>query len=145
MKNKIEIWKNKFRNKGIKCTRQRMAILEILLKSKYPLSAGEIHNQLKNNYSKLRLSTVYRNLNLFVDREIVRKISLNRDNRENKFELKNNNHHHHHLICLECGEIIPLSCPLKEFKEKIKSDTNYRLVDHNLKMYGICPECKKEK
>ena len=143
MANKIKMCEQKLKKREIKCTRQRKAIMKILIKNKYPISAREIYKQLKKEHSKLRLSTIYRNLNLFVKKDLVKKIRLNRDNRENKFELKVKEHHHH-LICVKCGEIIPLECPLQEFKNKIQAETNYEIVDHNFNMYGICPECKEE-
>ena len=135
-------WRKKFNEKGIKCTDQRMLIIDVLKKAETPISAQEIFHKLQKIKPDLRLSTIYRNLNLFEKKDLVKKINLDKDYRENRFELCNQRHHHH-LICLHCGEIKPLSCPLKQFKKEIISTTDYELVDHSLKIYGICPECKK--
>jgi Fur family ferric uptake transcriptional regulator len=50
--------------------------------------------------------------------------------------------HHHHLICLKCGKIIPLECPLKDYEEQISDQTKYNIFEHRLKLYGLCPDCK---
>ncbi|OCL28021.1 transcriptional repressor [Orenia metallireducens] len=137
---KLELWEQKLKDKGIRWTRQREIIIGVLLDSSRPLSAQDIFAKLKEEYPKLRLSTVYRNLNSFKDDNIVR--SLNLKGNEQKFELIDG-HHHHHLICIECDDILPLDCPLKEFERKLKDDTGYTIIDHRMKIYGLCPSCKK--
>lgn len=145
MKKELEQWQKEFRKRNIRCTSKRLGIMKVMVNNDSPLSAQEIFQKVKKEFSEIRLSTVYRNLNFLEEKDIVRKIGLNIDNRENKFELYDQGHsHHHYLICLECGEIIPLECPLQNFKEKVKSETDYKMVDHNLKMYGICPACKEK-
>jgi Fe2+ or Zn2+ uptake regulation protein len=135
----LELWEQKLRDKGIRWTRQRRIIIEVLLASTRPLSAQDIFAKLEGDYPKLRLSTVYRNLNSFKDNKIVRALNLNGN--EQKFELIDG-HHHHHLICIKCDDILPLDCPLKEFESKLKDDTGYIILDHRMKIYGLCPNCK---
>jgi len=135
----LELWEQKLKDKGIRWTKQRRMIIRVLLASTRPLSAQDIFAKLQRDYPKLRLSTVYRNLNSFKDGKIVR--SLNLTGNEQKFELIDGNHHHH-LICIECDDIIPLDCPLKDFENKLKDDTGYTILDHRMKIYGLCPNCK---
>jgi Fur family transcriptional regulator, ferric uptake regulator len=139
--NDLSIWKERLKNKSIRCTNQRTEILKVLIDSKLPLTASDIHSRLKYNNSKLRLSTVYRNLNCFVNENIVRKLNFKFN--QSMFELLDGEHHQH-LICIMCGEIIPIECPLKGYEEKLSSRTNYLITEHNLEMYGICPDCQKK-
>lgn len=132
----IEVWEEKIKEHGIKCTEQRRVILSILLDAGKPLTAGEIASR-----TNIRLSTVYRNLNLFTEKNLVRKFQIDKDKHENRFEIASGDHHHH-LICQGCGEIIPLSCPLEELTEKIGDRKNYRITDHSLKLYGFCSRCR---
>ncbi|MGM0472177.1 MAG: Fur family transcriptional regulator [Bacillota bacterium] len=129
------------KEKEIRCTNQRKAILKVLYQIDRPLSAQEILNQLKSKHPKLRLSTIYRNLNLFEVNNLINR--LNFTDQETKFELLTDKHHHH-LICQVCGEITPLDCPLNNFEEELSSKTDYTILDHKIKVYGICPHCKKE-
>ncbi len=131
------------KNKGIRVTKQRQAILKILLDRNYPLTANHIYSMLEDRFPQLRLSTVYRNLNMFVDKNLVRKMELDPNNKESYFELSTGEHHHH-LLCVKCNEIVPLDCPLKEYEKTISNKTDYTLIDHKIKIYGICPKCKNE-
>ena len=134
-------WKEQLTEKGLRSTRQRTAILGVLIEQRRPLSAQDIFFCLQKSSPRLRLSTVYRNLNLFTEKEIVRKIDYKLDKRESCFELVVGEHHHH-LICIDCGEILPLECPLRDYQRKISRETEYTILDHTMKIYGLCPKCK---
>ncbi|SFL94791.1 Fur family transcriptional regulator [Halanaerobium salsuginis] len=131
----------KLKKLGIRVTSQRIKILELMAEQQRPLTAADIFARLKTDNPKLRLSTVYRNLNNFVAKNIVSKIELKLDKKESYFELLQGEHHHH-LICLNCGQVVPLSCPLEDYESKISKETNYKIVEHRLKLYGLCPKCQ---
>ena len=140
MNQKVDL-EEKLKELGIRVTRQRLEILNLMAAQNTPLTAADIFDKLKKSNPKLRLSTVYRNLNKFVENNLVSKIEIKMDKKESYFELLQGNHHHH-LICLKCGKIIPLKCPLKNYENKISDQTNYQIVEHRLKLYGLCPDCK---
>ena len=126
----------------IRLTEQRKEILSILLNSSKPVSAKFIHKHLKEKIEKCRLSTVYRNLSTFKKLNIIREInSINNDKK--LYELFLDDKHHHHLICTKCGEMKPLDCPLEGYEEELKEKTNYKIIDHSINIYGICPACNK--
>ncbi len=129
------------KNKGLRCTEQRLEILRVLEEAEQPLAAQEIFDRLKNEREKIQLSTVYRSLNSFTTKGIVRKFNLG--DQISKFELQDDGGHHHHLVCIECSEILPLDCPLPEFEEYLAQETGYDICDHQIKFYGLCPECQK--
>ncbi|MCK8826502.1 transcriptional repressor [Natroniella acetigena] len=137
----LMLWKEKLKEKGIRWTKQRAALLRVLLQIKRPLSAQEIFLELETEGVDLRLSTVYRNLNCFKSNGIVK--NFNFDEQENKFELIKGEHHHH-LICINCEEVKPLDCPLQEFEAEVDQETDYAILEHRMKMYGICPNCQKD-
>lgn len=130
------------KSRDIRITRQREAILKILYDYDRPLTVNDIYSVLEREIPSLRLSTIYRNLNSFVKKELVRKIDLNINKKENSFELLKAEKHHHHLVCVRCNDIVPLDCPLEKYEEKVKKKTNYTILDHKVKIYGICPKCK---
>lgn len=132
-------WKDKLRAEGIRCTQQRVNILDLLLNQERPLTAKEIHQRLKEAEIELRLSTIYRTLNLLEENEFIKKLNIT--SKESKFELLTGPHHHH-LICLNCNELVPLDCPLQEYEEKLSRETGYQVEDHSIKFYGVCPNCQ---
>jgi Fe2+ or Zn2+ uptake regulation protein len=135
----LSCWKEKLNEKGIKNTCQRMEILKVLLEKEAPLSARDIYLKIKGDNHKFRLSTVYRNLNIFAEKNIVRKLDLNEG--KTFFELLTSKHHHH-LICKKCGKIMAIKCPLGNYLNQLAENTGYVITDHKLKVYGICPDCK---
>ena len=135
----LSFWKEKLKEKGIRSTKQRSVILEVLLETRRPVSAQEIFSKIKDEDSRIRLSTIYRNLNQFENHGLVNRLNI--DDKENRFELISEEHHHH-LICVECGEILPLDCPLKDYEDRLGRETNYNILDHKLKIYGVCPLCQ---
>ncbi len=137
----LVVWEERLKSKGIRCTRQRKLILEILIKAQRPLAAQKIFKRLEGKDKKLRLSTVYRNLNYFQREGMVR--SLQFQGKESYFELKGEEHHHH-LICINCNQMIPLDCPLHRLESSLEDETGYLILDHQMKMYGLCPKCKKK-
>ncbi|MGM0419847.1 MAG: Fur family transcriptional regulator [Bacillota bacterium] len=125
---------------NIRLTKQRCSIMGILLQAARPLSAAEIHKGLSQNGEKIRLSTIYRNLNKFNLAGVLKEINPGRMNKEKLYELMLEGHHHH-LVCTDCGKIIPLDCPLEGYESKIAAKTGFRINDHSVNFYGICPEC----
>ncbi|MCR5505960.1 MAG: transcriptional repressor [Bacilli bacterium] len=128
------------KNKELKNTKARSLILDVLKGAKVPLSADEIYDKVRNK--GLNLSTVYRTLNTFFDNGIVNK-EVN-PQKENVFSLIKEDHEDHHvLICTKCHKIVPLKgCPYHEVNEKIEDETGFKIQDHNIEIYGVCPDCK---
>ncbi|MBU5254923.1 Fur family transcriptional regulator [Tissierella praeacuta] len=141
----INIIKGKLQKEGYKLTTQRRAILNTIVDNyEEHLSCDEIYNIVKKEYPDLGIATVYRTLQLFEKLNIVYK--LNFDDGCSRYELSTDseNHHHHHLVCLNCGKVTEVKLDLLEaLEEEIESEGQFTIVDHNVKFYGYCSECKK--
>ena len=134
-------YEDKFVESGLKKTKSRKAILDILTKSSQPISAEQIFTMLKDDHIVIDISTVYRTLEAFVNIELVKKINLMDDDRM-LFEY-NNLDHHHYLICIGCRKIITIqSCPLGAYEEELQSKTDFSILGHKLYLYGYCSECQ---
>lgn len=126
---------------GLKNTRQRSAILEILGERQTPIAADELYLELQKLDVSVNLSTVYRTLDAMCEKGLVRQASVSADNRA-VYEL-NRAEHRHYLICVSCNKIVPLAtCPLKEYEIAIARETNYEITGHRLDIYGHCPACQ---
>lgn len=132
--------KNKLKDNKIQVTKTRLQILNIIDEEKKPLTATEINKIVEEKNYNIRLSTIYRNLKFFTKNEILRQLNFYSD--EKRYEMLEENHHQH-LICIKCGEILPIKCPLANFEKEIEEETNYIIKNHDMEMYGICPECQK--
>ena len=131
--------KDVFKKNNIRSTKQRHQILNIIKENKIPLTASEISELLEEKNINIRLSTIYRNLKLFTEKGILRQLNFYED--EKRYEILNKKHHQH-LICVNCGEILPIKCPLAQFEKKIEKETSYQIKKHDMELYGVCPECQ---
>lgn len=141
---KIDDNKEIFKRYGIKNTKQRNLIFEILKQEKKPLTAEEIFLKSRELDDTLSLSTVYRALNTFVSKEIVVKLALAEDN-VSVFELNKINHEHY-LLCVKCHKAIEIGhCPLRLYENSLEESTDFDIIGHKLEIYGYCPECRDKK
>lgn len=115
------------KEKSLRITAARKAILDILLSSKKPLSYDEIKSKLNIKMDK---TTFYRNISKFEEKKIVHKIES--ENKRSYFGL--NIVPHSHFICKKCGEIF---C-MKEDMD-IKAPNGFIVDDVVLR--GICKKC----
>ncbi|NLM22310.1 MAG: transcriptional repressor [Peptococcaceae bacterium] len=129
---------------GLRNTRQRSAILEILGQSDQPLAAEQVFTELINKGIAVNLSTVYRTLDIFSAKNLATKLNITGENRT-LFEY-NKDVHRHYLICLGCKEIVPIkNCPLKGYEKSLAEETNYAIAGHKLDVYGYCPKCNQNR
>ena len=89
---------------GLGHTVNRLRVLEIIGNRSHPLSAQEIVEEL-NETQEVNRVTVYRILELLVEKRLVERISAG--DRSFRYGLAPNANHqpHSHFYCLECGEM----------------------------------------
>lgn len=129
------------KNNNIKVTKSRIIIYDILLKSKDSLSADYIYREAKKE-DNINLSTVYRTLDLFENKSLVEKIFLG-DNKAN-YRIKRESHKHN-LECSLCHKKVEIPCPMNQIEEMLKEKVGFKLVEHDLKLKGICEECSEKR
>lgn len=136
-------YKDLFASKGLKNTKNRNLIYEVLDETALPLTAEQIFIKLKENDKSVNLSTVYRTLELFVDKGLVLKAIMAEDNRA-VFEL-NHHEHKHYLVCLNCKEMIPVQgCPLEDYEKVLTQKLGFDVTGHKFEIYGYCRNCQKK-
>jgi Fur family ferric uptake transcriptional regulator len=130
-----------FKEKGLKKTKQRNEIVEIIAHAKQPLSAEEIYLKLSKLKIVINLSTVYRTIETLVSKGILAKVNLDNEVK-NRYELVDGDDHRHHLICLTCNKIISIElCPLDTFETQVAKTYDFVVKNHKLELYGYCDKC----
>jgi Fur family ferric uptake transcriptional regulator len=129
------------KEKGIKITKGRTEILNILKNSENSLSAEKIYQIYRKNNININLSTIYRTLELFEEKEIIEKITLNDGVFSYKLKSKT---HRHHLECDICHKEVEIPCPMLQIEEMVQNRTGFTLTTHDLVMKGVCKDCKKK-
>lgn len=91
----------KFAEKGVQSTPQRIEIAEILLEKPQHLSAEHIIERLREAGSRVSKATVYNTLNLFTDRGLVRECVVDPERRF--YDSRTSPHHHFYNV--DTGEL----------------------------------------
>lgn len=128
-------------NKGIRATKGRIHILEILSENNKVETADSLYEKMKSEHYYIDLSTIYRALEIFKENGLVDKFDIG-DGKYN-YKLKENSHQHT-LKCCNCLKEIQIDCPMYAIEELIKNKTGFTLVDHELKVKAICDNCSKK-
>lgn len=128
---------------GIKWTRQRKDVYEVLMQATEPMSAIQIYNHIEKteqtgNYA---ISTIYRILAVFEEKNLVRKTNWMGEDKV-VYEL-NKGEHTHYAVCINCHKRIPLhTCPFEHMRGNIE-ENEFLVTEHKLELYGYCKQCRE--
>lgn len=118
---------------GLKCTTQRIEVMEILSRANAPMTAENIFEKSDG----ISLSTVYRIAERLVEKGIATKNTI-RDSDKFYYELAMGGHRHY-AICLGCGGMKYVDiCPVHDLKID-----DFTVTGHKLEIYGYCDRCKR--
>lgn len=145
MEEQLNRFRKLLKERGLKTTSQRMAILKVLLaQPDSHLTAEEIYDLVKKDWPDIGLATVYRNIQLLSEMNLIDKLNL--DDGYVRYEIgdqnQENHHHHHHMICISCGKVFAFQEDLLDnLEKKIEQTTGFIVSDHEVKLYGHCAQC----
>jgi len=115
-------------------------ILEILQKEHTHLTEVEIYEAVKNKFTAVNHSTVYRALRRLVDSNQVSITDIGRG--AQVFEICSGDAHHH-LVCQSCGKITNLTDGTVEgLFETIEKNHGFHVITKHLALFGYCRECR---
>lgn len=124
---------------GLRATETRSSLLELLSRSKRPLSVKLLTEKLAACGTDR--VTIYRTLETFMEKGVVRRVD--RGTREAEYELVDE-HDHHHLICLSCKKVSDFTgCDADNLiKKALRQTSDFSSVSHHsFDLYGTCRAC----
>ena len=126
------------RTRELRATAGRVAVLEALIAAQKPVSAEELHRDVRS----IDLVTVYRTLQRFLDASLVRAVRFK--DTTVRYELAKDTHHHH-LQCTRCGIVDELpDCGLPLNRLALKRTKKFAAIEeHSLEFFGTCVSCAK--
>ncbi len=135
--------KDKLDGHDYKLTQQRAAILEVMINNQGKhLSVEEVLKEAKERVPNIGIATVYRTLDKLASIDVLYKTMF--EGGKYRYELSGaEDHQHHHIICLECNRIIEVEEDLLHNLEVQLEAKGYKIIDHELKFFGYCPDCNK--
>lgn len=146
-KETLNLIENVIDKNGYKATSQRREILYIFIKhNQKHLSAEEVYEYVKQE--GIGLATVYRNIKIFVDLDILKEIRVDDTN---YYELKmyGKKPLHIHFQCENCGcieDILDQDIILEYLRinRLIEDKQSCEIFDMDIMFHGLCKDCIKE-
>lgn len=136
-------YKDLLKKENLRNTKHRNSVLEVIEENGQPVTAETIFLKLKEQGVSISLSTVYRVLDVLLNKGLVVKTSVTDENRA-LYEL-NNMEHKHHLLCVKCRKMLSIhGCPLEEYEKALEEELGFSIKGHKLEMYGLCESCKDD-
>jgi Fur family transcriptional regulator, peroxide stress response regulator len=127
------------RQRGLKITPQRVAIIEVLIEQRdsHP-GARLVYKEAKKKNKSVSLSTTYATLNELSRHGIIKTLQF--DKMENRYE--GNLEEHINLICEKCKKILDYKIPITIDPRRVVRKTGFSITNTRLEYYGLCRECR---
>ena len=129
--------------KTLNYSRQREAIYNYLLSTKKHPTAETIFQAVQQDYPKISLATVYRNLTVLEETGQVQRIPCN----DAKDHYDANTAEHPHFVCNYCQSVLDLEMDNLEFLHTLANQGFGGTIEQSqVVFFGKCPAClDKEK
>jgi Fe2+ or Zn2+ uptake regulation protein len=125
---------------GLRATRQRQLVLDVLKDNPGHLDAEAIHDQVKIHDPRISLATVYRTLALLKRLGLVAEHSLGEDH--GHFEAAPTAPHYH-FTCLQCRQVIEFNAPaVGEIVQDLATQEKLLVTETHLTLSGYCQACR---
>lgn len=120
-------------------TRQRAAVVELMGELSDFRSAQQLHDELTTRGERVGLATVYRNLQMLVERGEVDVVRVADENLYRKCTVSA---HHHHLVCRSCGRTVEFEGDsVEQLARRLAAEHGFVDIDHTLELTGLCHRC----
>lgn len=123
---------NRCQTLGMRLSRQRRLILELLWQAKEHLSARDIYDRLNQEGKEIGHTSVYQNLEALSSQGIIECIE-----RADGRLYGNISDAHSHVNCLDTNQIIDIYIQLpEELLKQIEEQTGVRITEYRIDFYG---------
>src|SRR5579863_10668541 len=131
------------KERGVRLTRQRQILLELIDKTGEHLDAERLYQLAKEKDPKLNRVTVYRTLKLLKAGGLVDELDLMHHDGDQHYYETRLKQEHAHVICLRCGKIEEFFGDLlKKMREQIESHFGFEIVLSRTEVGGYCSHCQ---
>ena len=128
------------RKKKQRRTPERYALLDYIYNNEGYFSAEQLYDALKKTF-RVSLTTVYNNLNILIECNLVVRHNFNGQN--SFFERALYETPPHYLVCCKCGAVKTFTDKKIRTSVEQKNFANFQPSHWSLYIYGKCKKCKK--
>ncbi len=129
------------RNRGLRFTRIRRRVLELVWNSHKPVGAYDILDRINSEGKKAAPPTVYRALDFLIEANLVHR--LDSINAYVGCPDPGSSHTGQFLICRECRSVAELDdTDINRLVEQKVSDLGFSAIHQMLEIQGLCQDCR---
>lgn len=128
---------------GTRNTIQRDLVLQAVLDLQNHPTPEEVYMHIRKKHPTISKGTVYRNLNVLVEKGLLSKVDVpDSANRVDHILSP-----HYHIECRVCGGVYDMDMPdmSEEIKKHIRNTNGFEIEKHDLIFSGVCPKCKEKR
>jgi Fur family ferric uptake transcriptional regulator len=135
--------KDSLRERGVRLTRQRQILLDLIDKSGQHLDAERLYLMAKEKDPKLNRVTVYRTLKMLKAGGLVDELDLMHIGGDQHFYETRLKQEHAHIICLRCGKVEEFfGEPLQKLRRQIEQHFGFEVLLARTEVGGYCSHCQ---
>jgi Fur family ferric uptake transcriptional regulator len=129
---------------GLNYSDKRLLVLEAFLGTTEHLTIAALQEHLESQGQRLASDFIGETLDLLCRYGYAYKKEF--EGQEIQYEHRHIGWHHDHLICADCGRIQEFhNKEIEALQRQIAQDRYFTLLHHNMELYGICGECRKQR
>jgi len=130
--------------RGIRLTRQRAILLDLIDTSGHHLDAEQLFALAKKKDPRINRVTVYRTLNMLKDMGLVDELDLMHWSGDQHYYETRLKQEHAHAICLRCGKVEELyGEALQNIRRQVESKLGFQVLIARTEVGGYCPQCRR--
>jgi len=134
--------KKALQDRGLRATRTRLIVLEVLARSTEHLKVAEVHRRARQIDGRVGLASVYRTMELLSRLQLVKHVHV--DHRHRHYA-RISERHGHHLVCNGCGLVVEFNdCQLERLTRALARRTKFRIEGHCMDFFGQCRDCCRQ-
>ncbi|MBT8224928.1 MAG: transcriptional repressor [Dactylosporangium sp.] len=135
------VGEEKLRAKGLRVTRPRLAVLQVLAEHRGHLDVDEIATLVRGKLNSVSTQAVYDVLSALSRVGLARRIEP--AGSPARFEIRAGDNHHH-VVCRACGTIADVDCAVGRAPCLEPRPTHGFVIDEaEVTFWGLCPGCQR--
>lgn len=127
---------------GYRRTGARRSIADLIASRRGAFTAADLVEDARARRLRIGRATIFRTLDVLADLHAVERLDL--PTGEHAY-VACEPVHHHHVVCSDCGASRDVDdAGWRSVVRDIERATGYRIDDHRLELFGLCPACRRK-
>jgi Fur family transcriptional regulator, ferric uptake regulator len=139
----VESTQGSLKERGVRLTRQRQILLELIDQTGEHLDAERLYQMAKERDPKLNRVTVYRTLKMLKAGGLVDELDLMHYAGDQHYYETRLKQEHAHVVCLRCGKVEEFyGEPLSRLRKQIETHFGFQVLIARTEVGGYCSHCQ---